>query len=132
VIEPKTKEEYAKIVANNPVAVKVFTWSGCPHCKAYKPEVEKACVDLNKATSSPVIPVIHCPVDKDFCSDEMSAMGMKGVPFTIAEAKMPLFSINGNNPEELKQYFGKLKPVAIEMGKRIKGGDAPVDKERRK
>jgi predicted DsbA family dithiol-disulfide isomerase len=131
-VEPKSKEELDKIRAEHPITIDVFTYSKCPHCISYKPEVEKACVSLRSVDKNGSIPVIHCPVDKDFCSEELAKTGVSGVPFTVARVNVPtsMFAVRGNNPKELNSSIDQLK---MTIAKTEKAGE-PLNhgKERRK
>jgi len=130
-VEPKSKEELDKIHAEHPMTIDVFTYSKCPHCVAYKPEVEKACVSLRSVDKKGAIPMVHCPVDKDFCSEEMGKTGVTGVPLTIARVNVPtsMFAVRGNNPAELNKNLDELKTM---IAKADKAGEHPSGKERRK
>ena len=131
-IAPKTKEELAKIRAEHPVSIDVYTHSKCPHCTAFKPEAEKACVGLRSVDKKGAIPVVNCEVDKEFCAEDMRATGAQGVPYTVARINVPnaMFVVQGNNPKELNEKFDQLKSMVIEAKK--DAGDKPVGKERRK
>ena len=131
-IVPQTEAELLKLRAEHPVSVDIYTDSRCPHCQAYKPEAEKACLSLRAVDKEGSIPVINCQVDKEFCAKDLQKAGGEGVPHTVARINVPsaMFVVHGNNPKELNGKIDELKSKLLATKKGT--GDMPVGKERRK
>ena len=74
VIRVKNEKELKSIQEKHPMVVKAFLSDKCGHCASIKPVLEEQCKITRDIMPFEVVPTIHCPVEKEFCRDELKKL----------------------------------------------------------
>lgn len=116
-IPVNSKEELDKLRSENPMAVTMIRSDGCTHCRQLHPLVEKRCKDVEG-----VIPVIDCPVDKQFCIDELKGLKKESIPLLIGTERSnpnkPVFIIEGADKDQVNNNFDIMKKLVADAKKK--------------
>jgi hypothetical protein len=127
-INVKSRDEKKKLEESFPAVVTLYHKKGCPHCEEIKPVVEEECnaIDL-LAGGQKVVPIISCPVEKDFCREEAMNYGATGVPFLVGkpQGQEPWFTVTGSNKKEVRHYFNLLQEMIGESTGNPEQGPVP-------